>query len=66
MLMAATTGDDAQIDGTVWGGGDVQITIRIPADRAEALIALARRRDESVGLIVRRWVERGLVDDRRG
>jgi len=65
MLMAATLGDDAQIDGTVWGDGEVQITLRLPADRAEALLALARRRGESVGLILRQWVERALVDDRR-
>jgi uncharacterized protein with PIN domain len=39
----------------------VELSLLLPTNRAEALIALSRRRGQSVGQILRQWIERGLA-----
>lgn len=41
----------------------VEIALLLPANRAEALIALSRRRHESIAQILRQWIDRGLATE---
>ncbi len=40
----------------------VEIPLLLPAARVEALLSLARQRHESVGQILRGWIDRELAD----
>ena len=43
------------------GGEVVEVNLLLPVGRAEALIDLARRRRESVGQLLRRWIDEALT-----
>lgn len=46
------------------GGSEVvEIALLLPVRRAEALVALSRRRRQSVGVILRQLIDRALLDE---
>jgi hypothetical protein len=44
-------------------GDVVEIGLLLPANRADALVELSRRRQQSVGQILRGLIDRALYDD---
>jgi hypothetical protein len=61
--MAVTQGTDAARLGTNTKMDIVEFALLLPANRAEALIALSRKRQESVGQILRDWIDRALASE---
>ena len=55
------------VDATFLGGGSsgevVEIALLLPTQRVEALVALAEKRRQSVGQILRRLIDRALAAD---
>ncbi|AGA25789.1 hypothetical protein [Singulisphaera acidiphila] len=62
--MAAFHGLNASKTSTLpQGGGVVEIGLLLPADRADALVELSKRRHQSVAQILRGLIDRALTDD---
>jgi hypothetical protein len=61
--MAAFSGSTASQLGGVSHEDVVEIGLLLPANWAEALVELSRRRRQSVGQILRGWIGRALKDD---
>ena len=61
--MAVFSGVDASNSSTPVWDEVVQISLILPASRAEALIALSRRSKQSVGQILRRLIDEVLSGD---
>jgi hypothetical protein len=61
-LMAPNTGTSAGRNGTS-APAVVEIALLLPANRVEALVDLSRRRQQSVGQILRGLIDRALLDD---
>jgi uncharacterized protein with PIN domain len=59
--MAVFSGVDASKPGTPAWDEVVQISLLLPASRAEALVALSRRTSQSVGQILRRLIDEALA-----
>ena len=59
--MAPKLGSDAQVLGKVRRDDVVEVALLLPANRAEALFALSRRRQESVGQVLRSLIDTALA-----
>jgi hypothetical protein len=62
-VMASKSGTVAPLFGTKMQDDIVEITLLLPAWRAEALVDLSRRRRQSVGQILRGLIDRALNDE---
>jgi hypothetical protein len=62
-VMATNPGIGAMRFGSSSGDEVVEIALLLPANRAEALVDLSRRRQKSVGQILRGLIDRALADD---
>ena len=58
--MATRTGNAAPTPGIPAQSDIVEINLLLPAQRMEALMALSRERRESVGQLLRQWIDQGL------
>ena len=63
--MAPSDGTFAKSSGTAASGDVVEIGLLLPAEWADALLEISKRRRQSVGQILRGMIDRGLVDDLR-
>jgi hypothetical protein len=63
--MAPIRGLTATKPGIPCGGEVVEIGLLLPASRADALVELSRRRQQSVAQILRSLIDRALDDDER-
>lgn len=61
--MAAFQGLSASKTGTLPAGEVVEIGLLLPANRADALVELSKRRHQSVAQILRGLIDRALHDD---
>ncbi|WP_406696860.1 hypothetical protein V5E97_38325 [Singulisphaera sp. Ch08] len=61
--MAVFHGLIASKTGTPLQGDVVEIGLLLPADRADALVELSKRRHQSVAQILRDLIDRALTDD---
>lgn len=61
--MAPKIGTDAPTLGKGRRDDVVEVALLLPANRAEALVAMSRRRQESVGQILRSLIDRALDTD---
>jgi hypothetical protein len=61
--MAPIQGSVAPKTGMAPHGDVVEIGLLLPANRADALVELSRRRQQSVGQILRGLIDRALTDD---
>ena len=62
-MMAPKVGSDALSLGMGRRDDVVEVALLLPAQRAEALVALARKRRESVGQILRTLIDRALASN---
>jgi hypothetical protein len=61
--MAPSDGTSAKNLGISTGHEVVEIGLLLPASWADALLAMSKRKRQSVGQILRSMIDRGLVDD---
>ncbi|SIO65504.1 hypothetical protein SAMN05444166_7713 [Singulisphaera sp. GP187] len=61
--MAAFHGLNASKTSTLPQGGVVEIGLLLPANQADALVELSKRRHQSVAQILRGLIDRALTDD---
>lgn len=60
--MASIPGTSASKSGMIRYGDVVEIGLLLPANWAEALVELSKRKEQSVGQILRGMIDRGLAD----
>jgi hypothetical protein len=61
--MASDTGTCANRIGTSSSDAVVEVALLLPANRMAALMDLSRRRQQTVGQILRRLIDRALLDE---
>lgn len=63
-LLAAKTGGDASALGTGAADVVVEVALLLPANRMAALVALSRRKRQSVGQLLRGLIDEALAVER--
>jgi hypothetical protein len=62
-MLASYQGFSATKSGMAAHGDVVEIGLLLPVNRADALIELSKRRQQSVAQILRSLIDRALIDD---
>jgi len=61
--MASMPGTKASQSGMTCYGDVVEVGLLLPANWAEALVEMSKRKQQSVGQLLRAMIDRGLSDD---
>ena len=61
--MASIPGTKASKSGMICYGDVVEVGLLLPANWADALLEMSKRKQQSVGQLLRAMIDRGLTDD---